>query len=139
MRRFFHLVAIVALIGSALYAYRIKYDTIYLSEQVTKLKNKISREREAIAVLRAEWQFLNKPDRLQTLSDQNTDLGPGAVQQIVRWSDIPMRPAPVDSIGKKLEALGLALPTNTPTPEPGKTSARTDTTTTTSSTRKKQQ
>ncbi|WP_196240233.1 cell division protein FtsL [Alsobacter soli] len=137
MRRFLHLAAILALIGSALYAYRIKYDTIRLTEQAAKLRNQIGREREAIAVLRAEWQFLNKPDRLQALAEAYTDTQPASVQQIAKWSDIPQRPAPVDSIGKKLEALGLAAPTNTPAPTPG--AARADTTTTTATIRKKQQ
>lgn len=136
MRRFLHLVAILALIGSALYAYRVKYDTIYLTEQAAKLKNQISRERESIAILRAEWQFLNKPDRLQALADQFTETQPATIGQITRWSEIPTRPAPVDSIGKKLEALGLSAPTTTPGATPG--AARSDTTTT-SSIRKKQQ
>jgi hypothetical protein len=118
MRKVLHSVAIVALVGSALYAYRTKYDTIYLSEQVAKLKTRIGREREAIAVLRAEWQFVSRPDRIQALADRNLDLQPAAVTQIVRWQDVPVRPAPVDSIGQKLEALGLAEPTNTPSRAP---------------------
>ncbi len=128
MRRFLHLVAILALIGSALYAYRIKYDTIFLAEQVAKLKNRAAREREAIAVLRAEWQYSAKPDRVQALADRHLpDLQPGAIQQIARWSEIVARPVPVDSIGKKLEALGLGEPTNTPTAS--RSDARTPTTT----------
>jgi hypothetical protein len=114
MGRFLHIAAILALIGSALYAYRIKYDTIYLAEQLAKRRNQISREREAIAVLKAEWQLANRPDRIQALAEKASDLQPASVQQIVRWQDIPMRAAPVDSIGQKLEALGLAAPTNTP-------------------------
>jgi hypothetical protein len=114
MGRFLHIAAILALIGSALYAYRIKYDTIYLAEQLAKRRNQISREREAIAVLKAEWQLANRPDRIQALADKASDLQQASVQQIVRWQDIPMRAAPVDSIGQKLEALGLAAPTNTP-------------------------
>jgi hypothetical protein len=118
LRKVLHSVAILALVGSALYAYRTKYDTIYLSEQVAKLKTRIGREREAIAVLRAEWQYVTRPDRIQALADRHLDLQPGAVTQIVRWQDVPMRAAPVDTIGQKLEALGLAEPTNTPSPAP---------------------
>ena len=59
-----HFVAISALIGSAGYAYSIKYETLYHAEQVVKLKGKVQRERDAIAVLRAEWAHLNRPDRL---------------------------------------------------------------------------
>lgn len=127
MKRFLHLVAILALIGSALYAYRIKYDTIYLGEQLAKRRNQIVREREAIAVLRAEWQLANRPDRIQALSDKVGELQPGAVTQIVRWQDVPMRAAPVDGIGQKLEALGLANPTNTPATTGSVSDARTPT------------
>ncbi len=120
MRRFLHIVAIAALIGSALYSYRIKYDTLYLSEQVAKLKSRLQREKEAIAVLRAEWQFVNRPDRIQTLADKHLpDLAPAAITQAVRWNEIPQRPAPTDSIAAKLEALGIAAPTATPSARTG--------------------
>ena len=41
MIRFLHMVAISALIASALYAYSIKYDTLYYAEQVAKTKAKV--------------------------------------------------------------------------------------------------
>jgi hypothetical protein len=127
MKRFLHIAAILALVGSALYAYRIKYDTIYLGEQVAKRRNQVAREREAIAVLRAEWQLANRPDRIQALADKHADLQPGSINQITRWSDIPTKQAPVDSIGQKLEALGLAAPTNTPSAAGSSGDARTPT------------
>lgn len=120
MRRLLHILAIAALIGSALYSYRIKYDTLYLSEQVAKLKSRLQREKEAIAVLRAEWQFVNRPDRVQTLADKHLpELAPAAVTQTVRWSEIPQRPVATDSIAAKLEALGIAAPTATPSAKTG--------------------
>jgi hypothetical protein len=106
MIRFLTLVSVAALIGSALYAYRVKYDTIFFSEQVAKMKNRITREQDAINTLRAEWQFLNKPDRVQTLTESHTDLVPLAVQRIVRWQDVPARKDQGDAIGAKIEALG---------------------------------
>ncbi|MCP8937173.1 hypothetical protein NK718_01465 [Alsobacter sp. SYSU M60028] len=115
MGRFLHLAAILALIGSALFAYRIKYDTISLGEEVVKLNHQIAREKTAIAVLRAEWQLVGRPDRIQALADKHSDLVPASINQLVRWQDVPNRPAPSDGIGQKLEALGLFAPTNTPT------------------------
>ena len=38
MIRFLHFAAITALVGSAGYAYSIKYETLYHAEQVAKLK-----------------------------------------------------------------------------------------------------
>ena len=42
MIRFLNVVAICALVGSAVYAYSIKYDTMLQAEQVNKLKNQLS-------------------------------------------------------------------------------------------------
>lgn len=114
MIKLLHIVAIGALVSSALYAYSIKYETTLQAEQLQKLKAKAQRERDAIAVLKAEWQFLNRPDRLQALADKHLDLQPLTTAQIVRLSDIPNRGPKVDSIGRKLEDLGLGLPTETP-------------------------
>lgn len=114
MIRFLHIIALSGLIASALYAYSIKYDTLYQAEQVAKLKSKLQKERDAIAVLRAEWQYLNRPDRLQAAADQHLDLQALSPAQLARFSDLPERPPRIDEIGRKLEALGLAEPTSTP-------------------------
>lgn len=114
MTKLLHFIAISALISSAGYAYSVKYDTLYYAEQVAKLKSKVQREREAIAVLKAEWQYLDRPDRLQAAADQHLDLQALKIQQLARLSDLPNRPTREDEIGRKLEALGLLEPTATP-------------------------
>lgn len=114
MTKLLHFIAISALISSAGYAYSIKYDTLYYAEQVAKLKSKVQREREAIAVLQAEWQYLDRPDRLQAAADQHLDLQALKIQQLARLSDLPNRPTREDEIGRKLEALGLLESTATP-------------------------
>jgi hypothetical protein len=114
MIRFIHIMAICGLIASAGYAYSIKYDSLYHAEQVAKLKGKVQKERDAIAVLKAEWHLLNRPDRLQAAAERHLDLQPLNVQQLARLSDLPNRPPRADEIGRKLEALGLLQPTATP-------------------------
>ncbi|HZH50634.1 MAG TPA: hypothetical protein VEZ16_02010 [Microvirga sp.] len=114
MIRLLHIIAITALIASAAYAYTVKYETLYYVEQVAKLKAQVQRERDIIAVLRAEWQYLDRPDRLQEAVDQHLDLQPLKIQQLARLSDLPNRPEREDEIGRKLEALGLFGPTTTP-------------------------
>ncbi|MFN3671184.1 MAG: hypothetical protein ACK4VM_04665 [Bosea sp. (in: a-proteobacteria)] len=114
MIKLLHVIAIAALVSSAVYAYGIKYETTLEAEQAQKLRSKAQRERDAIAVLKAEWQYLNRPDRLQTLADRHLDLQPLQITQILRAADIPNRGPKVDAIGRKLEDLGLALPTETP-------------------------
>ncbi len=109
MIKLFHVIAIGALISSATYAYSVKYDTLLHGEQLAKLKLRAQKEREAIAVLKAEWQFLNRPDRLQMLAERHLNTQPLAATQLVRFSDIPAKGPKVDDIGQKLEALGIRL------------------------------
>lgn len=115
MWRTLNVLAILALIGSALYAYSIKYETILFSEQIVKVKHNIEREQDRIAALRAEWAYLTRPERLQNLAGKHLDLQQiGKEQIIVSASELPEAPPKVDTIGRKLESLGLAEPTNTP-------------------------
>ena len=114
MIRFLNILAIAALIGSAVYAYTIKYETIYRAEQINKLKHEIQAERDAIGVLRAEWAHLARPERIQELATKYLDLQPLSLAQVVATSAIADKTVRVDSIGRKLETLGLGEPTNTP-------------------------
>jgi hypothetical protein len=117
MVRLLNLIAIIALVGSAIYAYSIKYETIFYAEELTRLKHKIKAEQDAIAMARADWGHLTRPERLQSLSDKLLDLQPLALAQIVKPDALPEHAPKVDAIGRKLEALGLSEPTNTPRSE----------------------
>ena len=59
MLRFLNVVAVVGLIGSALYAYRIKYDTIWYVESVVKL----------LGMVNAEPDFADHPKVINGCSD----------------------------------------------------------------------
>ena len=114
MVRWLNVIAVLALLGSAVYAYRTKYETIFYAEQITKLKNQNKRERDSIAVLQAEWAHLTRPTRIQSLADQHLDLKQLTVDQIVQVTDLPDQPPRQDSIARKLELLGLGDATSTP-------------------------
>jgi cell division protein FtsL len=114
MWRLMHVIAIGALVSSAVYVYSLKYQTIYASEQILKTRHLIAKERDAINILRAEYAFLTRPDRLQDLADKQLDMQPLALHQIVKADDLPEPAAKIDSIGRKLESLGLSDVTATP-------------------------
>jgi cell division protein FtsL len=114
MWRLLHVIAIAALIGSAAYVYSVKYQTIYASEQIVKTRHRIAKERDAINLLRAEYAHLTRPDRLQALADSQLDMQPLALNQIVKADDLPEPGPKVDSIGRKLESLGLLGESATP-------------------------
>jgi cell division protein FtsL len=110
MWRLMHVAAIGALVASAVYVYSIKYQTIWWSEQIVKTRHAIEREQDAINVLRAEYAFLTRPERLQSLADKQLDMQPLALGQIVKAPDLPEAQPKTDSIGRKIESLGpLAL------------------------------
>jgi cell division protein FtsL len=114
MVRFLNVLAVLALIGSAIYAYSIKYETIFHAERIVKLKHEIKAEEDQIATLRAEWSHLTSPERIQALADKFLDLQPVSIRQIVSADALPAKAAKTDGIGDKLEAMGLAEATNTP-------------------------
>jgi hypothetical protein len=66
--RLIHLFVIGALVFAAAYVYQIKMDSTARTERVLKLRAEIREQREAIAVLRAEWARLDAPLRLQGLA-----------------------------------------------------------------------
>ena len=114
MVRFLNFLAVLALVGSAIYAYSIKYQTIFHAEEIAELKSNIKKEQDEIGKLRADWAHLTRPERIQALSEKLTDLQPLALNQIVKAEALPDKAPKVDSIGRKLEDLGLSEPTNTP-------------------------
>jgi hypothetical protein len=114
MLRLLNLFAILALVGSAIYAYSIKYETIFHAEKIAELKHRIKTEEDAISMAKAEWAHVTRPERVQLLADKLLDLQPLALTQIVSPEALPEKGMRVDEIGRKLEALGLAEPTNTP-------------------------
>ena len=114
MIRILNFIAIAALIGSAIYAYSIKYQTIFHAEQVASLKAEIKKERDEIGRLRADWGHLTRPERVQALSDKLLPLQPMALNQIAQAEQLPAKTAPIDTIGRKLEDLGLSQSTATP-------------------------
>ena len=113
MIRLLNLFAVMGLIGSAIYAYSTKYDTLYQSAQVSKAKSQLNKERQATAVLRAEWQLLTRPDRLQAAVERHLALEPIGTAHLGRLADLPARVDRGDEIGRLLAA------TATPKEKPG--------------------
>jgi hypothetical protein len=102
--RLLNVLAVIGLIWSAAYAYSIKYDTLYQAGQVSKAKSQLHRERQQIAVLRAEWQLLTRPDRLQAAVERHLALEPIGTTHLARLADLPARANRGDEIGRLLAA-----------------------------------
>ena len=59
--RLLNILVIGALILAASFVYKIKFDSTLQAERVAKLRGELRRERNAIAVFRAEWAKLDTP------------------------------------------------------------------------------
>ncbi len=114
MWRLMHLCAICALLASAAYVYSGKYQAIYAAEQIVKLRHLIAKEKDQITAYRAEYANLTRPDRLQALADKQLDMQALTLAQIVKAEALPEAAPHIDSIGNKLEALGILGDTATP-------------------------
>lgn len=71
MKLLLRLSAIVMVVVCATWAYRVNYATQEAMNRVADLESAIAAEREALAVLDAEWAYLNRPDRLRALVAAN--------------------------------------------------------------------
>lgn len=73
MRPVIYVLSFLAVIGLGFWAYRENYATQQALKDVAALQAEIADLREALALQRAEWAFLNRPDRLRELAALNFD------------------------------------------------------------------
>lgn len=73
MKSFLYVLSALAVLGLAFWAYRENYETQANLREVRKLQNDIAGLREALTIQRAEWAYLNRPDRLRELATMNFD------------------------------------------------------------------
>jgi len=92
--RIFNLVLVLAMIGAAVVTYNLKHEAEASASRVARLHTAIAREREAIALLKAEWSMLSQPGRLQQLVERYDDhfrLEPFSASQIATLDEVPLR------------------------------------------------
>ena len=114
MLRVVNTLVIAALVIAAAWVYKIKFDSTLQAERVSKLRGEIRRERDAIAILRAEWSQLDRPDRLQPLAQKHLTLRPVDIAQFDPLDKLPERPKQIvppgtsDPIGAIIETFADA-------------------------------
>lgn len=120
MNRILAVLLIAAVVGTAGFLYDVKFHSMRLSKRVEVLARDIERERDAIAILKAEWSYLNQPARLQQLVSRHfKDMKTVDVNQMVLAHELPERPLDlglfIDQLGPEGEGF---LPIPVPVPKP---------------------
>ena len=112
--RIIHLLVVGMLVFAAAYVYRIKMESTSRVERVQRLNAEIREQRDAIAVLRAEWARLDAPLRLQGLAERHLALKPIVATQYDQLKNLPDRPPNFakpgnrDPIGAMIETIDAA-------------------------------
>ena len=73
MRSVFYVLTACLVMMLAVWAYRQNYETQASLREVRELRAEIAELRERAGVLRAEWAYLSRPERLADLADMNFD------------------------------------------------------------------
>jgi hypothetical protein len=108
--RMLNLLVIGVLVLAAAYVYRIKFDATVQAERLAKLRGELRHERDKVAALRAQWEQLDNPARIEALAKRLLPLRPIAPTQFDGLDRLPERPAHdvaarADPIGGTIENL----------------------------------
>jgi hypothetical protein len=100
MKSLLYVVTALIVMALGFWAYQQNYATQAALREVRTLQSDIADLREALALQRAEWAYLNRPDRLRELATVNFDrlgllpLEPGQFAQVAEIA-YPPPPSPL--------------------------------------------
>ncbi len=98
-------VAVIGAMAGGLF--HLKHEVQQVEDELARVDRDLLASQEAIQVLRAEWSYLNRPERLSALAGRHLDLEPLAPAQIGAIEALPLRvrdgdTPPAASAGAKL-------------------------------------
>ena len=89
MLRFVNICLVLGLVALAYVIYQVKYESRGLDAEIASIGKRIDEERDAIAVLRAEWSLLNRPERIERLAHKYLKLAPAKPAQLLPSTRCP--------------------------------------------------
>lgn len=80
---------IMFILPIALGLFYVKHIVQNLEEEITQLERSIEADEEEVHVLRAEWAYLSRPERIKNLAGNYLDIEPTTSAQIADVKVIP--------------------------------------------------
>lgn len=109
MRLIFYLVSAAAVMLLAFWAYHENYRTQQALDAAETLQRDIARLTEELEVLRDEWAYLNRPERLRELAEINFDrlgLMPLRAEQFGRVDEVAFPVTPIGPVVNPVDVVG---------------------------------
>lgn len=115
MKSLFYLCSAFAVMALAFWAYQENYRTQKALRDMAELQREIGQLRQTLAMHKAEWAYLNRPERLAELAEINFDrlgLFPLTPEQFGQVDQIVF-PNPTFDISQPIELSGQIAPQET--------------------------
>ncbi len=113
MRTFFCILTTISVIALAFWAYRENYATQGALAETRELRDEIRAAHERLSMLKAEWAYLNRPDRLRDLASINFErlgLLPLRPEQFGHVDQVAYPPSPLLGFGEVVEVANFTDP-----------------------------
>ena len=95
------LLAFGFLAGLVVLIYNMKFETRRLEDRAAQLQRAIEDERDNVALMRAEWSHVARPERVESLAREVLKLEPARPEQLINHRDfvevLARRPMPSSS------------------------------------------
>ncbi len=94
--------------GIGILLFNVKYKVVGLEQELSQVKRDINNSRQSIHILKAEWEHLNNPGRLQKLAQKYLNLIPLDQSHYLALSQIPFRDdAVISYVTETLQLTGI--------------------------------
>jgi len=100
--------------GVGVGVYQLKHRVQALEDELFRLNRAIVQEQDAIHVLRAEWAYINQPQRLEALAQRHLSMQAMTPAQMGQVADLPRRPPPPPVAAEPVLAALPAAPATAP-------------------------
>ena len=113
MRPVLYVLSFLAMLATAFWAYRENYATQHQLKLMAAVQDEIATLHEEIGLQRAEWAYLNRPERLRELATLNFDrlgLLPMEPEQLGTSAQVSYPAAPLLKITGTIETEGALNP-----------------------------